>query len=268
MHGHIESLLDSGVDFIFYPNQSYNFDERGGTNHYNCPVVAYYSELLKANNIRLNKDNFIMPYIDLNNEKTTIKTLKKALGKYNLSTKQVADAIESAKINLAFYRNAVENRCQDIIDTARMQGKQIIVVLGRPYHVDYEINHGITKLLSSLGFAVVSEDGVFNMTDNVKVNVLNQWTYHARMYRATSFSIENDDVNVLQLVSFGCGIDAITADEIRAMCESNGKLYTQIKIDEVNNLGVVKIRLRSLAAAIEERNSEQQLLVACGDANG
>ena len=147
---------------------------------------------------------------------------------------------------------------------ARREGKEIIVILGRPYHADYEINHGITKLLSSLGFAVISEDGIYGKIGDVKVNVLNQWTFHSRMYKAAAFAIDNPDVHVLQLVSFGCGIDAITSDEIRSICENNGKLYTQIKIDEINNLGVVKIRLRSLAAAIEERkNSIKE--VACGE---
>ena len=126
------------------------------------------------------------------------------------------------------------------------------MLAGRPYHIDNEINHGINKLLTSLGFAVLSEDSVFERGDEVKVNVLNQWTYHARLYRAADFVSKNKNVNLVQLVSFGCGLDAITADEVRSILEKNGKLYTQIKIDEINNLGVVKIRLRSMLAAIEE----------------
>ena len=129
-----------------------------------------------------------------------------------------------------------------------------IVLAGRPYHLDGEINHGINKLLTSLGLAVLSEDSIFDKTEKVKVNVLNQWTYHARLYRAADFAAKHKNVNLVQLVSFGCGLDAITTDEVRAILEKNGKLYTQIKIDEINNLGVVKIRLRSLLAAIEETN--------------
>ncbi len=265
MHGHIESLIENDVDFVFYPNESYNLDEGKTDNHYNCPVVAYYSELLKANNECLNDNNFLMPYIDLNNEKSAVKILRNSLKRYKLSLSLVKKAFICGMQSLYKYKKAVEDKCSEIIERARKIGKQIIVLLGRPYHADYEINHGITKLLSSLGFAVVSEDGVYQKADGVKVNVLNQWTYHARMYRATAYAIKNPDVNVLQLVSFGCGIDAITADEIRAICEKNGKLYTQIKIDEVNNLGVVKIRLRSLVAAIEERNSVKRLEVACGE---
>ncbi len=129
-----------------------------------------------------------------------------------------------------------------------------MVLAGRPYHLDNEINHGINKLLTSLGLAVLSEDGVYDKGNEVKVDVLNQWTYHARLYRAADFVAKRKNLNLVQLVSFGCGLDAITTDEVRAILESNGKLYTQIKIDEINNLGVVKIRLRSMLAAIEESN--------------
>ena len=128
----------------------------------------------------------------------------------------------------------------------------MIILAGRPYHLDNEINHGINKLLTSLNIAVLSEDSVFDKGDAVKVNVLNQWTYHARLYRAADFAAKTKNVNLVQLVSFGCGLDAITTDEVRAILEKNGKLYTQIKIDEINNLGVVKIRLRSMLAAIEK----------------
>ena len=122
----------------------------------------------------------------------------------------------------------------------------------RPYHLDSEINHGINKLLTSLGLAVLSEDAIFEKGSSVKVDVLNQWTYHARLYRAADFVSERKNMNLVQLVSFGCGLDAITTDQVRAILERNGKLYTQIKIDEINNLGVVKIRLRSMLAAIDE----------------
>ncbi len=132
--------------------------------------------------------------------------------------------------------------------------RQAVVLAGRPYHLDNEINHGINKLLTSLGLAVLSEDGVYDKGNEVKVDVLNQWTYHARLYRAADFVAKRKNLNLVQLVSFGCGLDAITTDEVRAILESNGKLYTQIKIDEINNLGVVKIRLRSMLAAIEESN--------------
>ena len=257
MHGHIESLLDAGVDFIFYPCESYNIDEHDSMNHYNCPVVAYYPELLKANNERLNDDNFIMPYIDPNVRKSMVETLRKALKKYKLSAKEIDRGLDEGFARLQAYHEDVVKKGEEILFAARREGKQVVVLAGRPYHVDPEINHGINKLLNSLGFAVLSEDSVFEKAHQVKVNVLNQWTYHARLYRATEYVLDKPDVNLVQLVSFGCGIDAITTDEVRSILEKNGKLYTQIKIDEINNLGVVRIRLRSMQAAIEEQNAEK-----------
>lgn len=261
MHGHIESLLDMNVDFIFYPCESYNLDEHDSINHYNCPVVAYYAELLKSNNERLNDTNLLMPYIDPNQEKVTINTLYKSLRKYRISKKVIAEAYRDGLTKMHDFHQDIVNKGKEIISDARKQKMPIIVLAGRPYHIDPEINHGINKLLSSLGIAVLSEETVFEQSDIVKVNVLNQWTYHARMYRACEFVSHQKDINLVQLVSFGCGIDAITTDEMRAILEKNNKLYTQIKIDEINNLGVVKIRLRSLLAALEEQNRIEEELI-------
>lgn len=252
MHGHIESLLDSGVDFIFLPCESYNIDEHCSSNHYNCPVVAYYPELLKANNERLTDENFLMPYIDLNVEKSTVLKLYNALKKYGVKKNAVKKALNEGFKRLESYHSDVRAKADEILKTAEEQGKQVIILAGRPYHLDNEINHGINKLLTSLNLAVLSEDSVFEKGDIVKVDVLNQWTYHSRLYRAADFASKHKNVNLVQLVSFGCGLDAITTDEVRAILEKNGKLYTQIKIDEINNLGVVKIRLRSMLAAIEK----------------
>lgn len=252
IHGHIESLLDKGVDFIFMPCESYNLDEHDSVNHYNCPIVAYYPELLKANNERLNEENFVMPYIDLNERENTVKKLCAALKKYKIKRKDAAKALDNGFARFYKYHADVRAKGAEIAAKARAEGKQIIILAGRPYHVDNEINHGINKLLTSLNLAVLSEDAVFDEADLLKVNVLNQWTYHARLYRAAEYACRHDDVNLVQLVSFGCGLDAITTDEVRSIMEKNDKLYTQIKIDEINNLGVVKIRLRSMLAAIEE----------------
>ncbi len=259
MHGHIESLLDKGVDFIFLPCESYNIDEHCSTNHYNCPVVAYYPELLKANNERLNANNFISPYLDLNMRKNTVQNLYRTFSGYGIKKREIAKALDEGFKRLEEYRRDIRAKADEILEEARKQDKQVIVLAGRPYHLDNEINHGINKLLTSLGIAVLSEDGVFDKTQAVKVDVLNQWTYHARLYRSAHFVAERDNVNLVQLVSFGCGLDAITSDEVRAILEKNGKLYTQIKIDEINNLGVVKIRLRSLLATVEaEKNKNTQ----------
>lgn len=268
IHGHIESLLDKGVDFIFYPCESYNLDEHDSINHYNCPVVAYYPELLKANNERLTSDNFIMPYIDPNMRESTVRNLRRALKKYKFGKKQIEEALDEGFARLEKYHADVYAKGREIISKARAAGKNIVVLAGRPYHADPEINHGIGKLLTSLNIAVLSEDSVFNEAPMVKVNVLNQWTYHARLYRAAEYVSHFDDMNLVQLVSFGCGIDAITTDEVRTILEKNGKLYTQIKIDEINNLGVVRIRLRSMLAAIEEQKAAREAAESANMLNG
>ena len=136
-------------------------------------------------------------------------------------------------------------------------GKRIMILAGRPYHIDPEIGHGIDKLAGQLGFVVVSEDSICHLAQPQKVHVLNQWTYHARLYRAARYAAEHSDTELVQLVSFGCGVDAITTDEVRSILEENGKFYTQIKIDEITNLGAVKIRLRSLLGALEEKEERQ-----------
>ncbi len=258
IHGHVESLLDSGVDFIFYPCESYNLDERDSMNHYNCPVVAYYPELLKANNDRLTDYNLMIPYIDPNAVKKTVSVLYKALRRFKVPRRLVKKGYEEGFKRMSAFHADVVQKGKEILARAEREGKEVVVLAGRPYHVDPEINHGINKLLNSLGLCVLSEDAVFEEGNLVKVNVLNQWTYHARLYRAAEFASRKDNVNVVQLVSFGCGIDAITTDEMRLILESQGKLYTQIKIDEINNLGVVKIRLRSMLAAIEEQKRAKE----------
>ena len=254
-HGHIESLLEKGVDFIFYPCMSYGVDEGQSDNHYNCPVVAYYPELLKANMPSLNDENFITPYLDINTKSHVAKAMSRALKKYGITAKQVSNVLNKAYSAQVRYKKAIENKAQEIMDKAREQGRKIIVLAGRPYHIDPEINHGIHKLITSLGFAVITEDSVANLVDTPPLDVLNQWTFHSRLYRAAEYVCQHEDMQLVQLVSFGCGIDAVTTDEVRAILEENGKLYTQLKIDEITNLGAAKIRLRSLAAALEEKEA-------------
>lgn len=251
-HGHIENLLDKGVDFIFYPCMSYNIDEGQSDNHFNCPVVAYYPELLLANNPRLNDSNFIHPYLDLNVKKNIIKVLKSSLKGYNLRCR-IPDALEKAYKAMERYNSDIASQAESIIRQARAEKKKIIVLAGRPYHIDKEINHGIHKLITSLGMAVITEDSVAALARTPKLNVLNQWTYHSRLYRAAQYVTTQPDMQMIQLVSFGCGIDSVTGDEVRRILESQGKLYTQLKIDEINNLGAARIRLRSLVAAMEQK---------------
>ena len=250
-HGHIENLLDKGVDFIFYPCMSYNIDEGSSDNHFNCPVVAYYPELLLANNQRLNDENFFHPYLDLNIRKNVIKVMTRTLAQYNVKGR-IPEAVDKAYEALERYHSDIAAKAMEIIVQARRENRKIIVIAGRPYHIDKEINHGIHKLISSLGMAVITEDSVAQLAKTPKLGVLNQWTYHSRLYRAAQYVTTQPDMQLIQLVSFGCGIDAVTGDEVRAILEGKGKLYTQLKIDEINNLGAAKIRLRSLVAAMEQ----------------
>lgn len=249
-HGHILSLLERGADFIFYPCESYNIDEGQSDNHYNCPVVAYYPELLKANVNELNDENFLHPYIDINLEKHFAEVMSKSLAKYGVSKKDAKAVWSRGMESLRDYSSDLIAKSGEIIKKARERKMPIIVLAGRPYHIDPEINHGIQKLITGLGLAVITEDSVAHLADTPELTVLNQWTYHSRLYRAAKYVTTQPDMQLVQLVSFGCGIDAITTDEVRSILESGGKLYTQLKIDEINNLGAAKIRLRSLVAAM------------------
>ena len=256
MHGHIEALIEMGVDAIFYPCITYNVDEGDTDNHFNCPVVAYYSELLNGNMDSLKKVRLIYPYLNINSKKELIKGIMRFTDLYfanrNITKREIARAVDNGFSEYNAYMSAVKREGEKAIAYAKEHNKKIMILAGRPYHIDSEIGHGIDKLATSLGFVVVSEDSVFHLAEPINVNVLNQWTYHARLYRAAKFACENDSASLVQLVSFGCGVDAITTDEVRSILEENGKFYTQIKIDEITNLGAVKIRLRSLLGALDQ----------------
>ncbi len=255
MHGHMEVLLERGVDAIFYPSLTYNVDERESDNHYNCPVVAYYAELLRGNMDDLAQTRFLYPFLNINNRRELARELFACLHPVfpDVTKREVRQAVDHAFAAYEGHMTATRRQGEAAVAWARAHGKRIMILAGRPYHVDPEICHGIDKLAASLGFVVVSEDSVCHLADPLPVHVLNQWTYHARLYRAARYACGHPDVQLVQLVSFGCGVDAITTDEVRRILEEAGKLYTQIKIDEITNLGAVKIRLRSLIGALEEK---------------
>ena len=257
IHGHIEWLLQQGIGTIFYPCLTYNFDEHKGDNHYNCPVVAYYPESLHANIAALKNIRFLYPYFGVHRPKDFIKHATAFFMEEfpGITRKDVRLAAGAAYAAYAESRQMVRDKGAEYIRYARSHGKKIAVLCGRPYHIDPEINHGINRLLTSLGMVVISEDCISDLVEPVKVDVLNQWTYHARLYTAAKYVTQNADMELIQLVSFGCGIDAITTDEVRSILESAGKLYTQLKIDEISNLGAVRIRLRSLLGAVAERET-------------
>ena len=253
MHGHVQSLLDKGVDLIFYPSLTYNVKEPDTDNYYNCPVVAYYGELLNKNMETLQAGTFLFPYLNINDPRQLTRGLYRIFGPRGTDKKTIRLAVQKAYRALALYREAIHREGLAALDFAKRENKTALILAGRPYHIDPEINHSINKLAGSLGLVVLSEDAVSDLAPAVEVDVLNQWTYHARLYKAAQFAAEHENVQLVQLVSFGCGLDAITTDEVRSILRRNGKLYTQIKMDEITNLGAVKIRLRSLIGALEER---------------
>ena len=252
IHGHINKLLKENVDFIFYPCMSYNIDEGLGDNHYNCPVVAYYPEVIRGNVDEINEQNFFNKYIGIHRPKELGFKLFNLLKEYvnDLSLDEVLSATKAAYKEYEHYSQTIFDEGQHIIAQARSKDLPIVVLCGRPYHIDPEINHGIDKLIVSLGCAIITEDVISPLVSKFETQVLNQWTYHSRLYAAAKYISLVDDMNLVQLVSFGCGVDAITTDEVREILEGSGKLYTQIKIDEITNLGAVKIRIRSMLAAI------------------
>lgn len=254
MHGHIENLFEKGITRIFYPCMTYNLDEGRGDNCYNCPVVAYYPELLQANVARLSEVDFLMPYFELTSPKEFTKQAVRFFRERfpQLHKKEIADAAETGYRALQTYRQAIREEGRRAIEFADERGLEIAVIAGRPYHIDPEINHGINRLIASYGMVIVTEDAVSDLAEQPEVHVLNQWTYHARMYAAANYVVQKENAQLIQLVSFGCGIDAITTDEVRSIVEGGGKIYTQLKIDEINNLGAAKIRVRSMLAAVEE----------------
>lgn len=253
MHGHVLALVEEGIKNIFYPCMTYNFDEGLGDNHYNCPVVAYYPEVISANMSALKGCNFIHDYVGIHRKHDFPIKMHGILGKYfeGISLIEIKKAANAAYAEYDSYFAKIRTKGDEIIAEAEKQNKQIIVLSGRPYHLDPEINHGIDKLIASLGAAVISEDVISSKVKHFPTAVLNQWTYHSRLYAAAEYIGDKPNMNLVQLVSFGCGVDAITTDEVRSILEKNDKIYTQIKIDEITNLGAVKIRLRSLFAALE-----------------
>ena len=254
MHGHVCTLIDEGVKTIFYPCLTYNFDEGLSDNHYNCPVVAYYPEVISANVSELEGLNFINDYLGVHRKKDFPEKMHGVLAKYfdGISLKEVKTAAEKGYAEYEHYLDTIRKEGDAMIQQAEANQMPIIVLCGRPYHLDPEINHGIDKLITSLGACIVTEDVISNKVEKLNTTVLNQWTYHARLYAAAEYISDKPQFNLVQLVSFGCGIDAITTDEVRSILEKSGKIYTQIKIDEITNLGAVKIRLRSLFAALEQ----------------
>ena len=217
--------------------------------------------MLSGNTDGLTKTKFLYPYLNINDAKELTKGLYRSLKKFfpDISKREISVAVDAGLDAYDVWMADIRREGRRALSFARSEGYPVMILAGRPYHADAEVGHGIDRLAVNLGFVVVSEDSISNLTETPKIEVLNQWTYHARLYRAAQYAALHEDCQLVQLVSFGCGVDAITTDEIRRMLEERGKLYTQLKIDEITNLGAVKIRLRSLIGAMDERKNAEDM---------
>ena len=262
-HGHIMSLLEQGITTIFYPCIPYSRKEyKKADNHYNCPIVISYSEVLKNNIEELkNKDiKFLNPFLPFE-QKNLVETILELpeFKEYNFTKKELQIAAQLAEIEYQRCKYKIHKKAQETLQYMEENNLKGIVLAGRPYHVDPEINHGIDTLITSLGLCVLTEDSISNMSEAKRpLRVVDQWVFHARLYAAAEFVGHHDNLELVQLNSFGCGVDAVTTDQVEEILTSYDKMYTLIKIDEVNNLGAIRIRIRSLLASMNKRERQKK----------
>lgn len=268
VHGHITDLIEKGVEHIFYPSIPYDIKEvDAAENHFNCPIVTSYPETIRVNmdDVRQNKVHYMNPFLPLND----ISRLKKILTPYmvksfSLKEHEIHNAVSAAYKALETYKADVRAKGEEILAYLSATGTKGIVLAGRPYHIDPEVNHGIPNVFANYGLAVLSEDAIAHLHEGDRtLRVLDQWRYHSRLYNAAHFVSKNKNLELVQLNSFGCGLDAVTSDQVQEILKRHDKLYTLIKIDEINNLGAARIRIRSLLAVMKERDKvdyEPQLL--------
>ena len=259
-HGHVKWLIDQKVDFIFYPALFYErkeFDE--ANNHYNCPIVTSYSENIKNNVEEIGRGEAILrnPFMSFRDEKTISDALIKEFKE--IPSSEIIEAVHLAWEELAAARRDMQHKGEEVLKWMKETGNRGIVLAGRPYHIDPEINHGIPELINSYHIAVLTEDSISHLAKPERpLIVSDQWMYHSRLYAAASYVKTVDNLDLIQLNSFGCGLDAVTTDQVNDILSGSGKIYTCLKIDEVNNLGAARIRIRSLISAIRVREQKHQ----------
>ncbi len=257
VHGHIMSLVNSGVKTIFYPCVPYEQTEyEAAGNHFNCPIVTSYPEVIYNNMDIVRKDGmrFLYPFVNLDNPSSVSRQLYKALSPFNIPEKEIEEAVKQGFSELSAFKNDIREKGLEVLKYLADNDERGIVLAGRPYHIDPEINHGIPEMITSLGFAVLTEDSIAQL-GNLKrdIRVVDQWAYHTRLYEAAGEVIKNERLELIQLNSFGCGLDAVTTDQVQEILQSHERIYTTLKIDEISNLGTARIRIRSLKAAVKER---------------
>lgn len=263
VHGHIVNLINKGIKTIFYPcipvEQNIYED---ADNHYNCPIVSSYAEVIRNNmDVLKEKDILLLsPFLALDDKEKLAKRLYEELKAFGVSKGEVENALKEAFDEDKRIKDDIARKGEEVLKYLRDTGKRGIVLAGRPYHLDPEINHGIPEIITSLGVAVLTEDSVAHLGKlDRKLRVVDQWMYHTRLYAAASFVADSENLELVQLTSFGCGIDAVTSDQVQEILSSHEKIFTLIKIDEGTNVGSIRIRIRSLIAAINERKDEKRV---------
>lgn len=259
VHGHIKALIDSGVKTIFYPSMNFELiEDENANNHYNCPIVAMYPEVIAGNMDDLLAENhikFMHPFLPYHDDKRLTERLSEEFKEYGILSEEISQALKAARAEDLNFKNDVRKKADEIISELEKNNGRAIVLAGRPYHLDPEINHGIDQMIASFGFSILTEASVADRAKLSRpIRVLDQWMYHSRLYKAADFTGRRDDIDLIQLNSFGCGLDAVTTDEVEEILTAHNKLYTVLKIDEGSNLGAARIRIRSLKAALEERS--------------
>ena len=261
-HGHIVSLINQGVKTIFYPCMMYSRKEDPEANNkYNCPIVVSYSEVLKNNVEELKSQGikFLNPFLPFDRQGLVKRLYElEEFKEYKFTKKELKQAVEKAEQEYQRYKADVRKKGEETLAYIKEHNIKGIVLAGRPYHIDPEINHGIDTMITTLGLCVLSEDSIAHLgTVKRPIRVVDQWVYHSRLYRAADVVGNNKELELVQLNSFGCGVDAVTTDQVEEILASFGKMYTLIKIDEVNNLGAIRIRIRSLIASMNKRTKIQ-----------
>ena len=262
-HGHVQWLINQGIKHIFYPSIPYERNEfTEANNHYNCPIVTSYPENIKNNidAIVNGEVDFIHPFLSFASEETIAYRLQEELSKkFSLSAGEIKAAVHDAWMELENCRADMRRKGEETIKYLDETGNRGIVLAGRPYHIDPEVNHGIPELVNSYNVAVLTEDSISHLHPVERpLNVMDQWMYHSRLYAAANFVKTRENLDLIQLNSFGCGLDAVTTDQVAEILNNSDKIYTSLKIDEVNNLGAARIRVRSLLAAIRVRDQRKE----------
>ena len=260
VHGHIINLLEKGVKTIFYPCIMYETKEfKNADNHYNCPIVQSYSEAIKLNVEDLEKENikYMNPFLPLTEDGLLKRILElDEFKEYNFTKKELKNAIKLGFLEQKQFKEDVRRKGEEFLKYITDHNEKGIVLAGRPYHLDKEVNHGIDTMINSLGLAVLTEDSICHLSNiESKLRVVDQWSYHSRVYNAADVVSQYPNIELVNLNSFGCGLDAIVTDQAEEILKYNNRLYTTIKIDEINNLGAIKIRIRSLIASMNKRNN-------------